>query len=320
MNLDEVNVSKELKIIFMGTPEFSAVVLDGLIKNYKVRAVVTQMDREKDRHGKIIMPPVKTLALDHKILVLQPAKIREAYDELLALEPDLIITCAYGQIIPKEILETPRLGCINVHSSLLPLLRGGAPIERAIMEGHSKTGITIMYMDEGMDSGDIIAQEEIAIDPEDTGTSLRIKLADLGRDLLLKTLPSIIDGTNSRTKQDDSLVTYAPIIKKEDEKLFFNKTKREIKNKIRALNNRPGAYCIYNHEVFKVWDCYTTDNYFDKHDGEITALYPDGFGVKVSNGEVVFTEVQPAGKKRMKAIDFINGQQDKNSLVGKVLE
>ncbi len=320
MNVEELVVEKELKIVFMGTPEFSAVVLKGILENYKVRAVVCQADREKDRHGNIIMPPVKKLAIDHQILVLQPNKIKEEFAEILALDPDLIITCAYGQIIPKPLLDYPRLGCINVHSSLLPLLRGGAPIERAIMNGHSKTGVTIMYMDEGMDSGDIISQEEISILPEDTGSSLRVKLADLGRDLLLKTLPSIIEGTNTRTKQDSSLVTYAPIIKKEDEKIYFNKTRRQIVNKVRALNNRPGAYCIFRQQLLKVWKCRETDNVFDKVDGEITAIYQDGFGVKVSNGEIVITEVQLAGKNRMSAIDFLNGMQDKNEIVGKVLE
>ncbi|MDD4733769.1 MAG: methionyl-tRNA formyltransferase [Bacilli bacterium] len=320
MNLEDLIVEKDLKIVFMGTPEFSTVVLKGILENYKVRAVVCQADREKDRHGNIIIPPVKKLAIEHQILVLQPTKIREDFIEILNLEPDLIITCAYGQIIPKQILDYPRLGCINVHSSLLPLLRGGAPIERAIMNGHSKTGVTIMYMDEGMDSGDIITQEEIPIESEDTGSTLRMKLAILGRDLLLKTLPSIIEGTNKRTKQDSSLVTYAPIIKKEDERIFFNKTKRQIKNKVRALNNRPGAYCIFSRQLLKIWKCRETDNVFNKLNGEITAIYPDGFGVKVSNGELVITEVQLAGKKRMSAIEFLNGLQDKKEIVGRVLE
>src|SRR5574344_1843830 len=241
MNVEDIEVEKELKIVFMGTPEFSAVVLKGLLEHYKIRAVVTQQDREKDRHGNILMPPVKTLALEHEILVLQPEKIKRDYEELLALEPDIIITCAYGQMIPKEILDFPKFGCINVHASLLPSLRGGAPIERAIMEGYRETGMTIMYMAEGMDNGDIISQVSVPILENDTGTSLRIKLADIGRDLLLETLPSILNGTNKRIKQNETLVTYAPIIQKVDERIYFNKTKKQIKNKIRALNSRPGA-------------------------------------------------------------------------------
>ena len=221
MNLEEINVEKNLNIVYMGTPEFSATVLKGLIENYRVRAVVSQPDRPVGRSGEVRKTPVKQVASDNTILVIQPNKIKDAYDEVLAFKPDLIITCAYGQIIPTSILEIPRLGCVNVHASLLPKLRGGAPIHRSILEGHAKTGITIMYMAAKMDAGDIISQEAIDINYNDTAETLHDKLAVLGRDLLLKTLPSIINKTNTRQAQDESLVTYGFNISREDELIQF---------------------------------------------------------------------------------------------------
>ena len=320
MNLEDVNVEKELKIVFMGTPEFSVPVLEGLIENYKVRAIVTQPDRPIGRHGEMSASPVKRVGIKNTILVLQPDKIKEHIEEITSLEPDLIITCAYGQILPKEILDCPRLGCVNVHASLLPKLRGGAPIHRAIMNGYKKTGITIMYMGIGMDDGDIITQEAIDIDINDTAETLHDKLSILGKDLLLKTLPSIIDGTCERTKQDSSLVTYGFNIKREDERIDFSKTKREIYNKVRGLNSWPGAYCLYEGKILKVWKCREGETYRpDLFDGQVTAIYPDGFGVKVSNGEIIFTTVQPEGKKKMEATDFLNGI-NKDEFIGKVLD
>lgn len=320
MNLEDVNVEKELKIVFMGTPEFSVPVLEGLIENYKVRAIVTQPDRPIGRHGEMSASPVKRVGINHTILVLQPDKIKEHIEEITSLEPDLIVTCAYGQILPKEILDCPRLGCINVHASLLPKLRGGAPIHRAIMNGYKRTGITIMYMGIGMDDGDIITQEAIDIDINDTAETLHDKLSILGRDLLLKTLPSIIDGTCERTKQDSSLVTYGFNIKREDERIDFSKTKREIYNKVRGLNSWPGAYCLYEGKILKIWKCREGETYRpDLFDGQVTAIYPDGFGVKVSNGEIIFTNVQPEGKKKMAASDFLNGI-NKDEFIGKILD
>lgn len=319
MNLDDINVEREPKIIFMGTPEFAVPVLEGLIENYKVRAIVTQPDRKRGKDG-LLKTPIKEVGEKHNILVYQPEKIKMIANEIVELRPDLIITCAYGQILPIQILKCARLGCINVHASLLPKLRGGAPIHRAILNGYSKTGITIMYMDEQMDTGDIISQEEIEIKEDETTSSLHDRLSVLGRDLLLKTLPSILNGTNTRTKQDDSQATYGFNISKEDEKINFSKTKRNIYNQIRGLNSFPGAYCFFEGKRLKVWKSYVTENFFpDLLDGQITKIYDDGFGVKVSNGEVVFTEVQIEGKSKMKATDFIRGIQNKESFVGKIL-
>lgn len=316
MDLNNLEVEKNLKIVYMGTPDFSATVLKGLVENYKVRAVVSQPDRMVGRNKEVRLTPVKQVANDNTILVIQPEKIKEAVDEVLAFEPDLIITCAYGQIIPKAILDYPRLGCINVHASLLPKLRGGAPIHRCILEGHSKTGITIMYMSEKMDAGDMIMQREIEIENEDTAETLHDKLSILGRDLLLEVLPSIINGTNERVKQDESQVTYGFNISREDEKLDFNKTSRQIYNHIRGLNSWPGAYAKLDGKILKIWSSRISDNVLQGFNGTITAIYKDGFGVKTANGEIVVTEVQMEGKKRMSGADFANGYKD---LVGKML-
>ena len=179
------------RVVFMGTPEFAVPVLDGLIKNYNVVLVVSQADREKDRKGSLLSTPVKKLALDNNIPVYQPDNIRKEYDKIFEYQPDIIVTCAYGQIIPIDLLNYPKYGCINVHASLLPKLRGGAPIHRALMNGDKETGITIMYMDEKMDSGDIISQEKTTILENDNLDSLYDRLSKMGSELLLKTLPDI---------------------------------------------------------------------------------------------------------------------------------
>ena len=262
------------------------------------------------------LSPLKTLTRGY-IIAQKEGKVLKSIKDL---EPDIIITCAYGQILPQEILDIPRLGCINVHASLLPKLRGGAPIHRAIMEGYQKTGITIMYMNSKMDEGDIISFEEIEITKEDTASTLHDKLSQLGKELLLKTLPSIINGTNERIKQDSSLATYAFTIKREDEKIDFSKTKRQIYNQVRGLNSYPGAYAIFETKILKIWECYESTNFYPELlDGQITRVYKDGIGVKVGNGEIVLTVVQPEGKGKMKATDFARGLVNKGSIEGKIL-
>lgn len=321
MDLEKINVVKDVKIVFMGTPEFAVPILKGLLEQYKIRAVITQPDKRVGRENKIVFSPIKKVGMEHVILVLQPTKISDAIEEIRVLQPDLIVTCAYGQILPSELLKIPRLGCINVHASLLPKYRGGAPIHRAIMDGATETGITIMYMNEAMDEGDIISQKKIAIEKEDTASTLHNKLSILGRELLLETLPSIIHGTNERIKQDSSKASYGFVIRRVDERIRFSKTKRQVYNLIRGLNSWPGAYCMFEGKILKIWKSYVTENFFPElFDGQITAIYPDGFGVKVSNGEVVFTEVQLEGKTRMRAIDFVHGVESKEKLVGKILE
>ena len=318
MNIEDIEIEKEKRIVFMGTPEFSVPVLEGLIDNYKVKAVVTQPDKLVGRSATLTESPVKRCAEKHNILVIQPKKIKEDYQSIIDLNPDIIITCAYGQIIPKELLDCPEYGCINVHASLLPKLRGGAPIHRAIIEGHSKTGITIMYMAEGMDTGNIISQKEIPILDDDTASSMHDKLSTLGRDLLLETLPSIFDRTNSSTPQDEEEATYAFNIKPNDEKLDFNKSAREIYNMVRGLYSFPGAYCLFEGKRLKIWQCQIGNDYYsNKLVGEIVNV-SNGIEVKVENGSIIITSLQLEGKKRMDAKMFVNGY-GKDKLIGKIL-
>ena len=307
-----------IRVVFMGTPDFSVPVLKGLIENYQVVGVVSQPDRKVGRHQEVEFTPIKKVAVDNNILVLQPEKIRKDYMSVLELKPDIIVTCAYGQIIPKELLDYPKYGCINVHASLLPKLRGGAPIHHAIIDGYKKTGITIMYMDEAMDSGDIISQRETKISDIDTLESLHDRLSEMGRDLLLDTLPSILDGTNQRIKQDINEVTYAYNIKREEEYLDFNKSSRELFNQIRGLNPHPGSSCVIGEKEFKVFMAR-----IEKIDtckaipGEVLHIYKDGLGIATKDYELVITDIKPSGKKRMLASSFINGIK-KEEYLGKV--
>ena len=310
----------DLKIVYMGTPEFGLPALEAINSIYNVIAVVCQPDKVGNRN-EVKYCPIKEYALKNNILVLQPESIKNEYKDIIKLEPDMIVTCAYGQIVPKELLDYPKYGCINIHASLLPKLRGGAPIHRAIIEGHKETGVTIMKMVPKMDAGDIITQEKIEILDEDTVGTLHDKLSILGKNLLIETLPSIINGTAPRIKQNNEEATYAKNISKEDEKIDFSKTKKQIYNQIRGLNSWPGAYAIFDKKRMKIWSS-RISNYVDpfKIDGQITNIYPDGIGVKVSNGEIVLTEIQIEGKKKMKTSEYLNGLQDKNSIIGKIFE
>jgi len=302
----------------MGTPEFSVPVLEGIIENYNVTLVVTQPDKPVGRGRKISISPVKEVAIKHNIEVFQPARIRNDYQKVIDSNPDIIITCAYGQIIPKELLDYPKYKCINVHASLLPKLRGGAPIHHAIIDGYDKTGITIMYMDKTMDTGDIISTSEVIIENNDTVSSLHDKLKIVGKNLLLQTLPDIISGNINPVKQNDNDATYAYNISKEEEKIDFNKTKREIYNQIRGLNSFPGAYATLDNKRIKIWNSYITDKEYKKcKNGEITKIYKDGIGIKVSDGEIVITEIQIEGKKRMMASNYLNGKKSEE-LLGKI--
>ena len=309
-----------MRIVFMGTPDFSVPVLEGLIENYNVVGVVSQPDKEVGRKRVLTPTPTKEVALKHNIPVIQPIKIRKEFQDVLDLKPDLIVTCAYGQIIPKEILDCPKLGCINVHGSLLPKLRGGAPIHHAIIDGYDETGITIMYMDVGMDSGDIISQRSIKIEDSDNVGLLWDKMSLLGRDLLLDTLPSIIDGTNERIKQDESLVTFGLNIKREEEHIDFNKTSREVFNQIRGLNPWPSANAILDDQEMKIYSSVIGDRTFNnKTNGEICDVTKKGISVKTEDGEIILTDIKPFGKKRMDAYSYVNGV-GKDNLIGKVFK
>ena len=304
---------KKLRVVFMGTPEFASVVLKRLIEACDVVSVVSQPDAFVGRKRVLTASPVKMLALDNDIEVFTPEKIKADYDRVTMAKPDMIVTCAYGQIIPKEILELPKYGAINVHASLLPKLRGGAPIHHAIIDGESETGITIMYMDEHMDSGNIIAQEKIDISIEDTLDSLSAKLAPLGADLLVRTIPSIVDGTNDSIVQDESKVTFGFTIKKEDERVDFNQTSFEVYNRIRGLNSKPGAYFTLNGDVIKVFSSRIGENKGPV--GCINSIYKDGIGIGTKDGEIILTEIKPAGKNRVLVRDYLNGIK-KEKLIG----
>ena len=308
-----------MKIVFMGTPDFAVNVLQGLIDNYDVVGVVSQPDKRIGRHQVLTYTPVKELALKYDIPVFQPIRIREDYEDILNLNPDLIVTCAYGQIIPKAILDYPRLGCINVHASLLPKLRGGAPIHKAIIDDYGTTGVTIMYMDVKMDSGDIISQREVKILDSDNLESLHDKLSEVGTSLLLDTLPSIIDGSNSRTKQDEDEVTYAYNIKREEEHIDFSKTSREVFNLIRGLCPVPSSNAILDEKEMKIYKSIISSKNYNGEYGEIVDITKEGIVVKTGDAAIILTEVKPFGKKKMDANSYVNGI-GKNNLIGKVFK
>jgi methionyl-tRNA formyltransferase len=299
------------KIVFMGTPDFSVPVLRRLIEDgYEVVGVVTQPDRPVGRKRILTPPPVKVEAIKHNIPVLQPEKIRlkEETDKVLALEPDLIVTAAFGQILPKEILEAPKFGCINVHASLLPELRGGAPIHYSIIQGKKVTGVTIMYMVEKLDAGDMLARVVVPIEERDHVGTLHDKLSASGADLLSNTIPSLLKGEIIPEKQDESKVTFAWNIKREEEQINWSKTGEEIYNHIRGLHPWPVAYTTLNGEVLKVWWSEKIESSNNSNPGEIIEVQNDGFIVSTGNKTAIkITDLQPAGKKRMEAKQYING-------------
>ena len=295
-------------VIFMGTPEFAVPVLKKLIELTNVVLVVTQPDKEVGRKKELKASPIKEVAIENNIEVFQPIKIRNEMDKVLSLDVDLIVTCAYGQILPLTILNHPKIASINVHASLLPYLRGGAPIHHAIIDGYDKTGITIMYMAEGMDDGDIISQEETIITPDDNVGTLHDRLSLMGASLLEKTLPSIINGTNSRIKQDDDKVTFAKTIKREDEKIDFNRSGKDIINKIRGLNPFPLSYIILNNEECKVLEA----EFIEKNNTvpyEVT-IDKSSIGVSCLDGIIYLKKIKPFGKKCMDVKDYLNGQKN----------
>jgi methionyl-tRNA formyltransferase len=303
------------KIVFMGTPAFSAPILRMLHEEgYDILAVVTQPDRPVGRKKVLTPPPVKEEAVRLGLRVIQPEKLRGSQElqDILALQPDLVVTAAFGQILPKDLLDAPRLGCINVHASLLPLYRGGAPIHQAIIDGQATTGVTIMYMAEKLDAGDIISQREIAILDTDHTGGMFDKLSDVGRDLLKDTLPSIIDGTNERIVQDESLVTYARNISREQERIDWSNSATQIYNQVRGLHPWPVAYTTFEQENFKIWwaQVGTTSN--NAKPGEVVAIHKDSFEIATGEGgSLQVLDCQPAGKKRMTAQDYLRGTGSK---------
>lgn len=298
-------------IIFMGTPTFSAPILRMLVEEgYDVLAVVTQPDRPVGRKKVLTAPPVKEEAIKLGLPVIQPTKLKgsEELQEIIALHADIIITAAFGQLLPKELLDAPELGCINVHASLLPAYRGGAPIHQAIIDGQDKTGVTIMYMEEKLDAGDIIAQREVTISHTDDTGLLFDKLSVVGTDLLKETLPSIISKTNNRVKQDESLVTYAKNISREQERIDWNKSAQEIHNQIRGLHPWPVAYTTLEGQSVKIWKADIMQVKTKELPGTVVKVESDYFVVQTGFEEAIrIDELQPAGKKKMSVVDYLRG-------------
>ena len=296
---------KNKNIVFMGTPDFSVPVLKMLIENTNVLLVVTQPDKIVGKNKNVSFSPVKELAIKENIPVFQPVRIRKDFEELKALDIDLIVTCAYGQIIPKEVLDLPKYGCINVHASILPKYRGSAPIQWCLFNNDDKTGVTIMYMDEGMDTGDIIKIKEIPILKSDNVGTLHDKLSILGRDLLLEVLPTIFNNTNDRIKQDDNF-TMAPMIKREDERLDFNMKGLKIIGRIKGLNPWPLANIMINDQEIKVLEAEFLPSKVTKN-GIISVLDKKNLGINCKDGIIYLRKIKPSGKKVMEISSFING-------------
>ena len=310
---------KNLKVVFMGTPSFAVPILNSLIESCNVIMLVCQPDRKKNRKGKIEYPETKKIALDHTIEVFQPQNLNEDYQKILSLKPDIIITCAYGQFVPKEILNFPKYGCINVHGSLLPELRGGAPIHWAIIRGYKETGITIMNMAPKMDAGDILAQAKMPISDNMTLGELYQKMSNLGSELLIKTLPQIINNEITPIPQDESKVTYAYNVSKQDEKIDFSKKAQDIKNLVRGLNPIPAAYCYLDDKRVKIYEVEILENYTPTKYGEIIKIEKDGIICPTKDKLIKILSLALEGKKRVSAKDYINGIK-KEQLIGKVLK
>ncbi len=298
-------------LIFMGTPDFSVPILSMLKEEgYHIAAVVTQPDRPVGRKRVLTPTPVKVEAERLGIPVIQPEKLTgsKELEEIIALKADLIVTAAFGQILPKALLDAPQLGCINVHASLLPKYRGGAPIHKAIMDGETETGVTIMYMVEKLDAGDMISQVTVPIkDTDDTGTMFT-SLSEAGVKLLKNTLPSILEGTNNRTVQDESRVTFARNISREEEKIDWSLPGKRIYDQVRGLHPWPVAYTVFKEEIIKIWWTEKVETTSDAASGTIIDITADQIIVKAGDSTAIAIKaLQPAGKKRMAADVFIRG-------------
>ena len=301
-----------MKIVYMGTPDFAMPPLAALVENgYEVTAVITQPDKPKGR-GKTLMPtPVKEEALKHEIPVYQPAKVRdpEFLETLQKLEPDMIIVAAFGQIIPKVILDMPKYGCINIHASLLPKYRGAAPIQQAVIDGEKESGVTIMKMGTGLDTGDMISQAVVKLREDETGGSLFDRLAETGAELLVRTIPSIENGTAVYTKQpEESPTPYAAMITKQMGLLDFSKSAVVLERLVRGMNPWPSAYTFLNNKTLKVWKCSVESGSCGKDvPGTITDVDKKGIHVACGEGTLILEEVQLEGKKRMETDAFLRG-------------
>jgi len=302
----------KISILFMGTPEFALPSLEILVRNgYPIAAVVTQPDRPKGRGKQLVAPPVKIAATSYQIPVLQPPGIKDpAFLEILEkISPDLIVVAAFGQILPKTVLDFPPLGCINVHPSLLPRYRGAAPINWTLIHGETRTGVTIMYMDEGLDTGDILLQEETPIPPEENFGILHDRLSNLGADLLLRAVRLLEAHQAPRNPQEDSLSSYAPMLKKEDGLIRWSEEVSTIANRIRGLSPAPGAYTFLNGKTLKIFAAAGIEQSVPGQPGEVGKLTDQGLQVTAGNGYVVLQDIQMENRKRMNVSDFLRGHK-----------
>lgn len=311
----------KLRVVFMGTPEFAVPCLDQLVADgHQVAAVITQPDRPKGRGQKLAQSPVKEAALAYGLPVLQPNKVKEAdfQAELASLKPDLIVVVAFGQLLPKVILDLPPLGCINVHASLLPHYRGAAPIHWAVMKGEQVTGVTTMYMDIGMDTGDMILKAEVPISEEETTGMIHDKLKDSGAKLLSETVELIAAGKAPRTPQNHEDATYASMLNREIEAINWQDSAGKIHNLVRGLNPWPGAYCLYQGKNLKTWQTRLCSNEGKANQpGRVARITADGFIIETGEGMLEILEVQPASKRRMSGKDFVCGY---GIAIGDILE
>lgn len=309
---------KDKRVVFMGTPDFSVPVLEKLIENTNVVLVVTKKDAYVGRKKVLTESPVAICAHEHNIEVYKPNKLKEDYEYILNKKPDIIITCAYGSIVPKVVLDYPSYGCINVHASLLPKYRGASPIVASILNGEKETGITIMYMDEGIDTGNIIMSRSIEIEDNDNSLSLSNKLSLLGANLLIDTLPKIFEGENFDIPQDNEEATYVGMLKREDEHIDFNNSVENIKNQVRAFSPEPYTFINIDDTEYKISEVEIKKCDVSKI-GIIVEVNKDSFGITAKDGIVYIKRIKPSGKKEMSVKDFFNGF-DKTSLLNKKVD
>jgi len=307
-----------MKVIFMGTPDFAVPVLDAIIKaGHEVGYVITQPDKAKNRGKKVQFTPVKELAVANDIPVLQPERIKqspETMDLLKAYAPDIAVVVAYGQIIQKELLDLPKYGCVNVHASLLPKLRGASPIHHAILQGEEETGVTIMQMAEGLDTGDMLTKVSLPVNGMNC-EALHDKLAELGANLLVDTLPRIEAAEITPEPQDDALSTYAGLISKKDGEIDFTKSPEEIERQIRAFDPWPGAFCTYKGETMKLWKAECTEKASEAEPGTIVSVSDEGIEICCGGRILRATEIQMPGKKRVEVKAFLRGNQIEKGVV-----
>lgn len=299
-----------MKIVFMGTPDFAAGALEALIqKGEEIVLVVTQPDKPKGRSKELVYSPVKECALKHGIPVFQPVKIKEkdAIDELRKYPADIFVVAAFGQIVSKEILDMPPLGCVNIHASILPKYRGASPIQNVILDGEKETGITIMQMDEGIDTGDILYVKKIEIQREDTFETLHDKLMNLGGEAITEAIDLIAEGSLEPEKQDDSLSCYAKMIKKEMGEMDFSKDAFSLERKVHGMNPWPSAYTFYHGKQMKIWNAVALEEETKEKPGTVVRVSKEEIFVATGKGVLSLSQVQLEGKKRMSVHDFLLG-------------